>query len=56
MLFAGKCPEEGAQDCCHESCKEGSDLIAESILLLKSTGRLSEKNTSEIHAGEEGAS
>lgn len=58
-LFAGnfsKCPEEGAQDCCHESCKEGSDLVAESILLPKSTGRLSERCASEIHAGEEGAS
>lgn len=58
-LFAGnfsKCPEEGARDCCHESCKEGNDLVAESILLPKSTGRLSERCTSEIHAGEKGAS
>lgn len=48
--------EEGNLACCHESCKEGNYLIAESIWFLKSTGRLLQRWTSEIHTVGEGAS
>ena len=51
-----KCSEEGNPACCHESCKEGNYLIAESIWFLKSTGRLLQRRASEIHTVGEGAS